>query len=290
MIWGIREIKEIRGTKGIRDQPGVRVHKDLPELLDLQEQTELQDPQGPQGNTGATGPQGDSGPQGDTGPAGAAGAEGIDGADGAQGPSGDDGAPIGVELLGTFGCGVAGGRAVLLYTDLDGNGSLDGDDTTLTTFNVCDGADGAQGLVGTDGISCWDLDGDGINDTEEDINEDGSFDALDCTGADGEQGDPGANGATGPAGTSGVSNYSRTSMNIGTAVISATGTAQGTLSCSTGKLLGGGCELDTGALGADLRQNHPSSDTTWKCLVKNNNTATSITVSIKIYILCADVI
>ena len=33
-------------------------------------------------------------------------------------------------------------------------------------------------------IACWDLNGDGIQDPNEDINGDGSFDALDCQGSD----------------------------------------------------------------------------------------------------------
>jgi hypothetical protein len=37
----------------------------------------------------------------------------------------------------------------------------------------------------TDGISCWDLNGNGINDPNEDVNADGTFDALDCRGQDG---------------------------------------------------------------------------------------------------------
>lgn len=48
--------------------------------------------------------------------------------------------------------------------------------------------------VGTDGISCWDLNGNRVNDPEEDINGDGVFDALDC------QGPPGLNGLDGPIG------------------------------------------------------------------------------------------
>ncbi|GAF75988.1 unnamed protein product, partial [marine sediment metagenome] len=48
--------------------------------------------------------------------------------------------------------------------------------------------------VGTDGISCWDFNGNRVNDPEEDINGDGVFDALDC------QGPPGLDGLDGPIG------------------------------------------------------------------------------------------
>ena len=39
---------------------------------------------------------------------------------------------------------------------------------------------GQQGATGWDGLSCWDLNGNYNNDTEEDINNDGAWDALDC--------------------------------------------------------------------------------------------------------------
>jgi OmcA/MtrC family decaheme c-type cytochrome len=47
-----------------------------------------------------------------------------------------------------------------------------------------DGKDGAPGVGtdGDDGISCWDLNGNGVADPEEDVNNDGVVDALDCQG------------------------------------------------------------------------------------------------------------
>lgn len=60
-----------------------------------------------------------------------------------------------------------------------------------------------DGRDGEDGLSCWDLDGDGVADPEEDVNGDGDFTALDCVGAagvngvDGPAGDPGQDGAPG---------------------------------------------------------------------------------------------
>jgi len=33
---------------------------------------------------------------------------------------------------------------------------------------------------GEDGLNCWDLDGDGVKDADEDTNDDGNWDALDC--------------------------------------------------------------------------------------------------------------
>jgi hypothetical protein len=42
------------------------------------------------------------------------------------------------------------------------------------------GADGANGADGAAGLACWDTNGNGIGDPEEDINGDGVWDALDC--------------------------------------------------------------------------------------------------------------
>jgi hypothetical protein len=73
-------------------------------------------------------------------------------------------------------------------------------DTPNTTWqNLC----AATG--GSNGISCWDLNGNGINDPAEDVNGDLAWDALDCQGADGAPGVAGAAGAAGTPGTDGVS-------------------------------------------------------------------------------------
>jgi len=50
------------------------------------------------------------------------------------------------------------------------------------------------------GINCWDTNGNGINDPNEDTNNDGVFDALDCQGATGPQGPVGPQGPAGPSG------------------------------------------------------------------------------------------
>jgi hypothetical protein len=64
-----------------------------------------------------------------------------------------------------------------------------------------------------DGLACWDLDGSGECDEEEDQNQDGICDALDCRGAngpagndgiDGVMGEPGMDGAAGPQGPPGT--------------------------------------------------------------------------------------
>lgn len=50
------------------------------------------------------------------------------------------------------------------------------------------GEPGQDGQDGTDGLSCWDLNGNGVGDTEEDVNQDGNYNTLDCKGSQGEQG------------------------------------------------------------------------------------------------------
>ena len=45
------------------------------------------------------------------------------------------------------------------------------------------GAAGPAGSDGSDGVACWDLNGNGVGDPEEDTNNDGVFDAADCSGA-----------------------------------------------------------------------------------------------------------
>jgi len=121
--------------------------------------------QGPAGNNGATGPQGPAGNNGATGPQGPA---GNNGATGSQGPIGLTGAT-----------GPAGSQGPIGLT----------------------GATGSTGTNGANGINCWDLDADGVNDVNEDINLDGSFNSLDCKGATGSQGPIGSQG---PAGTTGA--------------------------------------------------------------------------------------
>ncbi|MBS9461112.1 hypothetical protein KIM67_01725 [Flagellimonas sp. 389] len=60
--------------------------------------------------------------------------------------------------------------------------------TALTLGACSNGEDGTDGLPGADGVSCWDLNGNGTGDAEEDVNDDGNFDALDCQGEQGVAG------------------------------------------------------------------------------------------------------
>ena len=72
------------------------------------------------------------------------------------------------------------------------------------------GKRGPPGPQGPAGLACWDTNGNRIGDPDEDLNNDGNFDALDCqgaqgpAGADGPAGPAGADGAVGPAGPAGA--------------------------------------------------------------------------------------
>lgn len=56
----------------------------------------------------------------------------------------------------------------------------------------------ANGPQGVPGINCWDLNGNGVNDPNEDVNLDAQWNAADC------QGDTGLTGAVGPQGAQGI--------------------------------------------------------------------------------------
>jgi OmcA/MtrC family decaheme c-type cytochrome len=58
-------------------------------------------------------------------------------------------------------------------------GGCEGDDGKDGTAGAA-GRDGTDGTNGTDGISCWDLNANGVGDTDEDINGDGVVDVNDC--------------------------------------------------------------------------------------------------------------
>ena len=64
--------------------------------------------------------------------------------------------------------------------------------------------DPLAGRDGTDGLNCWDINGNAVPDPEEDINEDGTWNALDCQGPVGTDGQDGADGDPGIAGEPGT--------------------------------------------------------------------------------------
>ncbi|MBK7949109.1 MAG: hypothetical protein IPK00_10295 [Deltaproteobacteria bacterium] len=100
--------------------------------------------------SGLPGPKGDPGPQGPKGDPGPPGAKGIQGGDGPKGDTGEKGDP-----------GPPGPR---------GEPGPKGDP----------GPAGPAGLAGPRGYACWDIDADGVNDSLEDRNSDGSWNTFDC--------------------------------------------------------------------------------------------------------------
>lgn len=64
------------------------------------------------------------------------------------------------------------------------------------------GETGKDGQSGEDGINCWDLNGNRIDDPEEDVNGDGKINILDCKGEKGGKGDVGEQGIPGINGKS----------------------------------------------------------------------------------------
>lgn len=78
-----------------------------------------------------------------------------------------------------------------------------------------DGQDGQDGDDGAAGASCWDLNGNGTADPNEDRNGDLVVNVLDCAGSDGEPGPPGAEGPQGPPGEDGGSGAGRPTPNAG---------------------------------------------------------------------------
>ena len=133
--------------------------------------------------------------------------------------------------------------------DLNGNGKNDPDEDVNEDgeFNAldCQGADGAngedgqsgKGTAGTAGINCWDLNGNGKNDPDEDVNDDGEFNALDCQGATGQSGTPGTNGTNGQDLTGVIArgwipgaDYDVLPSEVGATYVPATGKAVGIVS------------------------------------------------------------
>ncbi len=63
---------------------------------------------------------------------------------------------------------------------LDGDSGKDGTDG-MDGIDGIDGQDGLDGSDGADGIHCWDLNENGENDADEDLNQDGAWNVLDCS-------------------------------------------------------------------------------------------------------------
>ena len=90
----------------------------------------------------------------------------------------------------------------IVWTELVGTGGPYG--ATGPQGNTGIDIQGPDGPPGVDGIQCWDLNGDGNNDTNEDIDNNGLFNVNDCPGNPGPPGPKGLNNTTqGPVGALG---------------------------------------------------------------------------------------
>ncbi len=161
---------------------------------------------------GQDGAQGIDGMMGLPGPQGPAGAEGTDGTscsvvdnlDGTKTISCTDGTTATVSDGADGGQGPAGAKGDTGDTGPQGEqGEVGPAGADGAGGGGAKGDTGDTGEAGADGLSCWDLNADGIGDPAEDINGDGNFDALDCQGEQGLQGAAGPQGPSGPAGASG---------------------------------------------------------------------------------------
>lgn len=83
---------------------------------------------------------------------------------------------------------------------------------------------GKDGAPGKNGINCWDLNMNGKDDPEEDVNHDGWFNVNDCQGIKGDKGDKGDTGPQGLPGTSTTQTiYTTTSAPYGSNLYTNTG-------------------------------------------------------------------
>ncbi len=135
-----------------------------------------------QGPPGPRGPRGSQGDKGDVGPAGPAGLPGKPGPAGPQGLKGDKGDP-----------GPAGPSGPAGTPGPKGDPGPKGAKGDL----------GPKGDPGLNGARCWDKNGNGQCDPEEDADKDGACTVLDCRGPQGPKGEPGPQGPKGDKGDKG---------------------------------------------------------------------------------------
>ncbi|MEE9372411.1 MAG: hypothetical protein V3V00_05085, partial [Saprospiraceae bacterium] len=135
--------------------------------------------QGATGLKGSTGAKGATGSQGSTGAKGATGSKGSTGAQGATGMKGSTGAQGSTGLKGST--GAQGATGIQGPAGVAGPIGKKGEMGNSGTDGVA-GPAGSMGSAGENGTHCWDTNGNGVNDMEEDINEDGIWNTLDCKG------------------------------------------------------------------------------------------------------------
>jgi len=165
---------------------------------------------GPKGETGATGPQG---PAGSVGPQGEPGPRGDQGLQGLKGDAGDSAYDVAVHngFIGSVTEWLASLMGPQGPKGAPGDQGPQGEQGPVGLAGP-EGPQGAAGLTGPqgeagpageNGLACWDLNGNGKPDSEENLNGDDVIDIGDCQGEKGETGPQGPAGANGPAGPQG---------------------------------------------------------------------------------------
>ena len=188
------------------------------------------------------------GATGSTGPTGATGATGATGTTGATGPSGVTGAT-----------GVAGPTGAAGVTGTAGS--------TGST-----GSTGATGPTGATGAAS---------------NVAGPTGATGLTGTMGVTGPTGATGATGPTGATGAITSITTESALGPIVDDYTTVQTVTASCSSGKLVSGGCSTNGKWDNATILSNYPSSATAWTCTYQGA-ISPPLNVRFTAHVMCAN--
>jgi hypothetical protein len=146
--------------------------------------------------------------------------------------------------------------STLTWTVLGNSATATNDPTTY-----CPGT----GNSGTAGLACWDTNGNGACDPSEDVNGDGTCNALDCIGRMGPAGPPGPQGppgATGAQGSAGASLQAAIQV-----VTNATASSTATASCQASQTLingGGMCTVpNTNSISGRMASSQPSGSTGW---------------------------
>lgn len=120
------------------------------------------------------------------------------------------------------------------------------------------GAPGVDGIAGTDGVPCWDLNANGEGDAAEDLNKDSIVDSADCNGSLRIFGDGSAGELTLPAGTTNWASTPPTDLNTAFSSLSIPSGAtlivpSGTIIRSTGGFINEGTiVVAAGALGGRI--------------------------------------
>jgi hypothetical protein len=211
---------------------------------------------GPQGEAGPQGPQGEAGPQG---PQGEAGPQGPQGEAGPQGPQGEAG-PQGPQ-------GEVGPQGPQGETGPQGEVGPQG----------AVGPQGPAGLQGPEGLQ----------------GPAGPIGADGPVGPQGPMGPAGPQGPEGPQGPAGMSGLERIAVlvDVPSAGLNGSSFLDRNASCPTGKrLISGGSEASwTGTGVLVVSSSYPTSDTTWRVILRNTTISPVGNIVFRIHLVCVDI-